>query len=85
MAPNHLIPTMPHKNPVGPAAKLPCALPITHPSSGQDSPDNFALQVYKLISVHLARLDKTLGPSDVECTGDLLNDLQVLPEVFLPF
>ncbi|KAG5348735.1 hypothetical protein C0989_008580 [Termitomyces sp. Mn162] len=42
---------------------------------------DIALQVYKLISVRLARLDKTLGPSDVERTGDLLNDLQVLPEI----
>ncbi|KAG5719747.1 hypothetical protein E4T56_gene18569 [Termitomyces sp. T112] len=42
---------------------------------------DIALQVYKLISVHLAHLDKTLGPSDVERTGDLLNDLQVLPEI----
>ncbi|KAG5331653.1 hypothetical protein C0989_007697 [Termitomyces sp. Mn162] len=46
---------------------------------------DIALQVYKLISVRLARLDKTLGPSDVERTGDLLSDLQVSPEVFLPF
>ncbi|KNZ73416.1 hypothetical protein J132_05467 [Termitomyces sp. J132] len=46
---------------------------------------DIALQVYKLISVRLARLNKTLGPSDVERTGDLLSDLQVLPEVFLPF
>ncbi|KNZ81425.1 hypothetical protein J132_00664 [Termitomyces sp. J132] len=42
---------------------------------------DIALQVYKLISVCLARLDKTLGPSDVECTGDLLNNLQVSPEI----
>ncbi|KNZ82210.1 hypothetical protein J132_05333 [Termitomyces sp. J132] len=41
---------------------------------------DIALQVYKLISVRLARLDKTLGPSDVECTGDLLSNLQVSPE-----
>ncbi|KNZ77984.1 hypothetical protein J132_02627 [Termitomyces sp. J132] len=43
MAPNHLIPTMPHKNPVGPTTKLPRTPPTTHPSSSQDSPDNFAL------------------------------------------
>ncbi|KNZ77514.1 hypothetical protein J132_05262 [Termitomyces sp. J132] len=43
MAPNHLIPTAPCNNPVGPATKLPRAPPTTHPSSGQDSPDNFAL------------------------------------------
>ncbi|KAG5727777.1 hypothetical protein E4T56_gene14754 [Termitomyces sp. T112] len=43
MAPNHPIPTTPHKNPAGPAAKLPCAPPTARPSSGQDSPDNFAL------------------------------------------
>ncbi|KAG5321883.1 hypothetical protein C0989_012695, partial [Termitomyces sp. Mn162] len=42
---------------------------------------DIALQVYKLISVRLARLNKTLGPSDVERTGDLLSDLQVLPEI----
>ncbi|KNZ74763.1 hypothetical protein J132_06304 [Termitomyces sp. J132] len=42
---------------------------------------DIALQVYKLISVRLACLDKTLGPSNVERTGDLLNDLQVLPEI----
>ncbi|KAG5317506.1 hypothetical protein C0989_001396, partial [Termitomyces sp. Mn162] len=41
---------------------------------------DITLQVYKLISVCLAHLDKTLGPSDIKCTGDLLNDLQVLPE-----
>ncbi|KAG5349564.1 hypothetical protein C0989_003099, partial [Termitomyces sp. Mn162] len=43
MAPNHLIPTMPHKNPVGPTTKLPRTPPTAHPSSSQDSPDNFAL------------------------------------------
>ncbi|KAG5347435.1 hypothetical protein C0989_011879, partial [Termitomyces sp. Mn162] len=43
MAPNHLIPTMPRKNPAGPAAKLPRAPPTARPSSGQDSPNNFAL------------------------------------------
>ncbi|KNZ73417.1 hypothetical protein J132_05468 [Termitomyces sp. J132] len=45
---------------------------------------NIALQTYKLISAHLNHLDKTLGPSDIEQTGGLLNDLQVLPKV-LPF
>ncbi|KAG5349064.1 hypothetical protein C0989_006241 [Termitomyces sp. Mn162] len=43
MAPNHPIPTTPHKNPMGPTAKLPHAPPITRPSSGQNSPNNFAL------------------------------------------
>ncbi|KAG5332058.1 hypothetical protein C0989_007293 [Termitomyces sp. Mn162] len=43
MAPNHPIPTTPRKNPVGPAIKLPCTPPTTHPSSGQNLPDNFAL------------------------------------------
>ncbi|KAG5349085.1 hypothetical protein C0989_006107 [Termitomyces sp. Mn162] len=43
MAPNHPIPTTPCKNPIGPAAKLPHAPPTTCPSSGQNSPDNFAL------------------------------------------
>ncbi|KNZ73884.1 hypothetical protein J132_09100 [Termitomyces sp. J132] len=43
MAPNHLIPTVPRKNPASPTAKLPRTPPTTRPSSGQDSPDNFAL------------------------------------------
>ncbi|KAG5348653.1 hypothetical protein C0989_009174 [Termitomyces sp. Mn162] len=43
MPPNHLIPTTPCKNPAGPATKLPRAPPTARPSSGQDSPDNFAL------------------------------------------
>ncbi|KNZ81424.1 hypothetical protein J132_00663 [Termitomyces sp. J132] len=43
MAPNHPIPTAPCKNPVGPAAKLPCAPPTARSSSGQNLPDNFAL------------------------------------------
>ncbi|KAG5332101.1 hypothetical protein C0989_007252, partial [Termitomyces sp. Mn162] len=41
---------------------------------------NIALQTYRLILTCLDCLDKTLGPSDIEHTGDLLNDLQVLPE-----
>ncbi|KAG5332100.1 hypothetical protein C0989_007251 [Termitomyces sp. Mn162] len=43
MAPNHPIPTTPCKNPVGPTTKLPCTPPTTCPSSGQNSPNNFAL------------------------------------------
>ncbi|KAG5348762.1 hypothetical protein C0989_008432, partial [Termitomyces sp. Mn162] len=43
MAPNHLIPTAPRKNPMGPTAKLPHAPPTACPSSGQDSPNNFTL------------------------------------------
>ncbi|KNZ74852.1 hypothetical protein J132_05939 [Termitomyces sp. J132] len=43
MAPNHLIPTAPCKNPMGPTAKLPHAPPTACPSSGQDSPNNFTL------------------------------------------
>ncbi|KAG5728698.1 hypothetical protein E4T56_gene18649 [Termitomyces sp. T112] len=46
---------------------------------------NIALQTYRLILTHLDHLNKTLGPSNVECTGDLLNNLQVLPEVLSPF
>ncbi|KAG5348654.1 hypothetical protein C0989_009175 [Termitomyces sp. Mn162] len=46
---------------------------------------DIALQVYKLILVCLACLDKTLGPSNIKRTGDLLSNLQVSPEVFLPF
>ncbi|KAG5350166.1 hypothetical protein C0989_012428 [Termitomyces sp. Mn162] len=43
MAPNHPIPTIPCKNPMGPATKLPHVPPTAHPSSGQNLPDNFAL------------------------------------------
>ncbi|KAG5333148.1 hypothetical protein C0989_006209 [Termitomyces sp. Mn162] len=46
---------------------------------------DIALQTYRLILTHLDCLVKTLGPSDIEHTGDLLNDLQVLPEVLSPF
>ncbi|KAG5349139.1 hypothetical protein C0989_005643 [Termitomyces sp. Mn162] len=42
---------------------------------------NIALQTYKLILACLIHLNKTLGLSNVKHTGDLLNDLQVLPEV----
>ncbi|KAG5332748.1 hypothetical protein C0989_006571 [Termitomyces sp. Mn162] len=38
---------------------------------------DITLQTSKLISACLVCLNKTLGPSNVECTGDLLNDLQV--------
>ncbi|KNZ80785.1 hypothetical protein J132_04290 [Termitomyces sp. J132] len=42
---------------------------------------NIALQTYKLILAHLICLDKTLGPSDIKHTRDLLNNLEVSPEV----
>ncbi|KAG5332038.1 hypothetical protein C0989_007402, partial [Termitomyces sp. Mn162] len=42
---------------------------------------DIALQIYKLILACLVCLNKTLSPSNIECTGDLLNGLQVLPEV----
>ncbi|KAG5720060.1 hypothetical protein E4T56_gene5647 [Termitomyces sp. T112] len=46
---------------------------------------DITLQTYKLISTHLNHLDKTLGPSHIKCTGDLLNNLQVLREVLSSF
>ncbi|KAG5733789.1 hypothetical protein E4T56_gene8159 [Termitomyces sp. T112] len=46
---------------------------------------DIALQTYKLIWTCLDHLDKTLRLSDIEHTGDLLNNLQVLPEVLSPF
>ncbi|KAG5348900.1 hypothetical protein C0989_007289, partial [Termitomyces sp. Mn162] len=41
---------------------------------------DIALQTYRLILTCLDHLNKTLGPSDIKHTGDLLNNLQVLPE-----
>ncbi|KAG5349133.1 hypothetical protein C0989_005691 [Termitomyces sp. Mn162] len=38
---------------------------------------DITLQTYKLILACLDHLNKTLGPSDIDQTGDLLNNLQV--------
>ncbi|KAG5351915.1 hypothetical protein C0989_004553 [Termitomyces sp. Mn162] len=42
---------------------------------------DITLQTYKLILACLNHLNKTLGSSDIDQTGDLLNDLQVLPKI----
>ncbi|KNZ71328.1 hypothetical protein J132_00028 [Termitomyces sp. J132] len=40
---------------------------------------NITLQTYRLISTCLNHLNRTLGPSNVKCIGDLLNDLFDFP------
>ncbi|KAG6863706.1 hypothetical protein C0993_010578 [Termitomyces sp. T159_Od127] len=41
---------------------------------------DLSLQTYCLISAHLERIDKALGPSEVDLTGSLLNALNSIPE-----
>ncbi|KNZ78263.1 hypothetical protein J132_01242 [Termitomyces sp. J132] len=42
---------------------------------------NLSLQTFKLILAHLQHLDRILGPSKVDQTGDLFTELQVSPKV----
>ncbi|KAG5716573.1 hypothetical protein E4T56_gene16218 [Termitomyces sp. T112] len=44
---------------------------------------NLSLQTFKLIPAHLQHLDKVLGPSEVNQTGNLFTELQVSPEACL--
>ncbi|KAG6864136.1 hypothetical protein C0993_009338 [Termitomyces sp. T159_Od127] len=39
-----------------------------------------SLQTYRLISARLERIDKALGPSEIDLTGSLLDALNSIPE-----